>query len=232
MKQVEKAGPLFTAVLLLAFFISMPALFTGFEEKSLINRVVTEELPENVSMEYSKTSLSVAEKLEMIASVRSGSRRISQVQGGISTAASDEEIRNQACAELEKLIKMQAIMAFPVEDCELIGGDFFTFIDTQDMSRSVYLMWLHMDADIMMVDALMDMETGQIYEYNLYWENYDMLGGPGEVSGAAAGEVDGSLDLMGLDEMIRSFQEYSGLSWEEFESYYDISNMPWYIGLK
>lgn len=232
MKQIEKAGPLFTAVLLLAFFISMPALFTGFEEKSLINRVVTEELPENVSMEYSKTSLSVAEKLEMIASVRSGNRRISQVQGGISTAASDEEIRNQACAELEKLIKMQAIMTFPVEDCELIGGDFFTFIDTQDMSRSVYLMWLHMDADIMMVDALMDMETGQIYEYNLYWENYDMLGGPGEVSGAAAGEVDGSLDLMGLDEMIRSFQEYSGLSWEEFESYYDISNMPWYIGLK
>ncbi len=232
MKQIEKAGPLFTAVLLLAFFISMPALFTEFEEKSLINRVVTEELPENVSMEYSKTSLSVAEKLEMIASVRSGNRRISQVQGGISTAASDEEIRNQACAELEKLIKMQAIMTFPVEDCELIGGDFFTFIDTQDMSRSVYLMWLHMDADIMMVDALMDMETGQIYEYNLYWENYDMLGGPGEVSGAAAGEVDGSLDLMGLDEMIRSFQEYSGLSWEEFESYYDISNMPWYIGLK
>ena len=63
MKQVEKAGPLFTAVLLLAFFISMPVLFTGFEEKSLINRVVTEELPENVSMEYSKTSSSSATKV-------------------------------------------------------------------------------------------------------------------------------------------------------------------------
>lgn len=232
MKQVEKAGPLFTAVLLLAFFISMPVLFTGFEEKSLINRVVTEELPENVSMEYSKTSLSVAEKLEMIASVRSGSRRISWVQGGISMAASDEEIRNQACAELEKLIKMQAIIEFPAEDCELIGGDFFTFVDTQDMSRSVYLMWLHMDADIMMVDALMDMETGQIYEYNLYYYDYDMIGDSGEVFEEAGEETDGSLDLVGLDEMIRNFQQYLGLSWEEFESYYDILNMPRYIGLK
>lgn len=232
MKQIKKAGPFFAAILLLAFLISMPAIFIGIEEKALINRVVTEELSGDVSMEYSKAPLSVAEKMEMIASVRSGSRRISQVQGGISAAASDEDIRDKACAELEKLIKMHAIMEFPLEDCELISGDSFTFVDTQDMSRSVYLMWLHMDADIMMVDVLMDMETGQIYEYNLYWESYDMIGEPGEVSGEAAGEVDGSLDLMGLDEMIRSFQEYSGLSWEEFESYYDISNMPWYIGVK
>ena len=232
MKQIKKAGPFFAAILLLAFLISMPAIFIGIEEKALINRVVTEKLSGDVSMKYSKAPLSVAEKLEMIASVRSGSRRISQVQGGISTAASDEDIRDKACAELEKLIKMQAIMEFPVEDCELVSGDFVTFVDTQDMSRSVYLMWLHMDADIMMVDALMDMETGQIYEYNLNWESSDMLGGTGAVSGEAAGEVDGSLDLMGLDEMIRGFQEYSGLSWEEFESYYDISNMPWYIGLK
>lgn len=232
MKRIEKAGPFLAAVLLLAFFISMPALFTGIEEKALINRVVTEELPENVSMEYSKASLSVAEKLEMIASVRAGSRRISQVNGGVSTVASDADIMDKAREELEKLIKMQAIMEFPVENCELIGADFFTFVDTQDMSRSVNLMWLHLYTDVGMADILMDMETGLIYEYNLYWESYDMLDGPGEVSGAAAGEVDGSLELMDLDEMIRNFQEYLGLSREEFESYYDILNMPWYIGLK
>ncbi len=232
MKQIKKAGPFFAAVLLLFFFISMPSIFTGIEEKALINRVVTEELTENESMEYSKAPLSVVEKLEMIASVRSGGSRITQVQGGISTVASDADIRDKACSELEKLIKMQAIMECPVEDCEFIGGDSFTYVDSQDMSRSVYLIWLHMDADIMMVDALMDMETGQIYEYNLYWESYDMLGDSGGVSGEVAGAVDGSMDLMGLDEMIQSFQEYSGLSREEFESYYDISNMPWYIGLK
>ena len=45
-------------------------------------------------------------------------------------------------------------------------------------------------------------------------------------------QTDGSLDLVGLDEMIRNFQQYLGLSWEEFESYYDILNMPRYIGLK
>ncbi len=32
----------------------------------------------------------------------------------------------------------------------------------------------------MMVDALMDMETGQIYEYNLYYYDYDMIGDSGE----------------------------------------------------
>ncbi len=113
----------------------MPVLFTGFEEKSLINRVVTEELPEKcIDGVFKKNFFYLWLKTGDDSECAFRSRRISQVQGGISMAASDEEIRNQACAELEKLIKMQAIIEFPAGDCELIGGDFLPFVDTQDMS--------------------------------------------------------------------------------------------------
>ena len=35
-----------------------------------------------------------------------------------------------------------------------------------------------------------------------------------------------------VDEMIINFQTYTGLSWEDFEMFYDCSEAPTYVGLK
>lgn len=68
----------------------------------------------------------------------------------------------------------------------------------------------------MSVDILMDMETSQIYEYNLYWDSYS---------------VTDDIDLVEMDEMIENFREYVGLSQEEFGFFYNCSEVPVFIGL-
>ena len=67
------------------------------------------------------------------------------------------------------------------------------------------------------LQVLMDLENSQIYEYNIY---------------SLAYSASGEMDVESVDEMIINFQTYTGLSWEDFEMFYDCSEAPTYVGLK
>lgn len=215
--QFKKTAPVFIAVLILCLLVTMPPLFAKIKEKTLLDRVVTEEIPENVLTENSKKTLSVSEKLDLIVNGRSGGFGVAVVDGIISGVENDNILKERACLELEKLMKKDAILVFDTSDCELISGTPLNYVNLNDMSQSVSLIWINFQFASMMADVLMDVETSQIYEYNLYWDSYS---------------VSEDSDLVELDNLIRNFEEYTGLSEEEFDYFYNCSDAPMYIGLR
>ena len=217
MAQFKKTAPVFIAVLILCLLVTMPPLFAKIKEKTLLDRVVTEEIPENVLTENSKKTLSVSEKLDLIVNGRSGGFGVAVVDGIISGVENDNILKERACLELEKLMKKNAILVFDTSDCELISGTPLNYVNLNDMSQSVSLIWINLQFASMMADVLMDVETFQIYEYNLYCGSYS---------------VSENSDLVELDDLIRNFEEYTGLSEEEFDYFYNCSDAPMYIGLK
>ena len=90
------------------------------------------------------------------------------------------------------------------------------YVDLNDMSQSVSLMWVHLSSSSVDMDVMMDVETSQIYEYHLYWNSYSTID---------------DMDVAGLDQMIENFRDYTGLSQEAFDYFYDCSGMPEYIVL-
>ncbi|MEI3266762.1 hypothetical protein [Frisingicoccus sp.] len=217
MVRLKKTAPAAVAVLLLGLLITMPSAFTRFREKSLLNRVVREEISENVLTGNSEYVLSVREKLELIIRGWEGSSGVVLVGGGISDAGSNDNIQEKACRELQKLMDMDAMLNFDLSDCQMLGGEPYNFVDMEDISRSVSAMWLHLEFESMAADVLMDLENSQIYEYNIY---------------SLAYSASGEMDVESVDEMIINFQTYTGLSWEDFEMFYDCSEAPTYVGLK
>ncbi len=217
MAQFRKTAPVFIAVLILCLLVTMPPLFAKIKEKTLLDRVVTEEIPENVLTESSKKALSVSEKLDLIVNGRSGGFGVAVVDGIISGVENDNILKERACLELEKLMKKDAILVFDTSDCELISGTPLNYVNLNDMSQSVSLIWINFQFASMMADVLMDVETSQIYEYNLYCGSYS---------------VSEDSELMELDNLIRNFEEYTGLSEEEFDYFYNCSDAPMYIGLR
>ena len=205
MTQIRGKGPVFMAIFILCLLVAMPSLFAGIKEKTILNQVVIEKIPENVLVDHASKDLSVTDKMELIAKGRDGDSGVAIVSGGIS----DIE-------ELEKLMNKHAILPFDTSDCQLISGIPMNYVDLNDMSQSVTIMLLHLEFSSMSVDILMDMETSQIYEYNLYWDSYS---------------VTDDIDLVEMDEMIENFREYVGLSQEEFGFFYNCSEVPVFIGL-
>lgn len=216
MAQFKKTVPVIIAVFILCFLVTMPSIFTGIKERTLLNRVVTEEIPENVLAGYFTKDLSASEKVELIIEGMSDDTEVAIVGGGIPYVENDAIIMEKACLELEELMDRGAMLRFDTSDCQFVSGTIHNYVDVEDISRSVSVMWVNLEFTSMMVDILMDVETSQIYEYNLYWDSYS---------------VSDDEDLVGLDEMIHNFQEYTGLSEEEFYLFYDCSEAPIYIGL-
>ena len=213
MAQFRKTAPVFIAVLILCLLVTMPSLFTKIKEKTLLDRVVTEENPENVLTESSKKDLSVYEKVDLIVNGRSGGFGVAEVDGIISgiEIENDDNLKKRACLELEKLMKKEAILVFDTSDCEIIGGIPLNYVNLNDMSQSVSVIWINLQFESMMADVLMDVETSQIYEYSLYWDLYT---------------ESEDLNLVELDDLIRNFEEYTGLSEEEFYYFYNCSDAP------
>ena len=89
MKRIKKAGPVFIAILILCFLVTMPPAFAKIQEETLLNRVVSEEIPENVLLNNSKEDLSVADKLDLIINGRMGNMGTAVVDGGLSVAEND-----------------------------------------------------------------------------------------------------------------------------------------------
>ena len=216
MTEIRGKAPVFMAIFILCLLVAMPSIFAGIKEKAILNKVVTEKIPENVLVDYASEDLTVSEKLELIVRGRDGDSGVAIVSGGISGIENDNILGERACRELEKLLSEHAILPFDTSDGQFLGGEPMNYVDLNDMSQSVSVMSVQLDFPAMVVDLIMDVETSQIYEYNLYWDSYS---------------VSDDMDLVDLDEMIRNFREYTGLSEEEFDYFYDCSEVPMYISL-
>ena len=48
MTQIRGKGPVFMAIFILCLLVAMPSLFAGIKEKTILNQVVIEKIPENV----------------------------------------------------------------------------------------------------------------------------------------------------------------------------------------
>lgn len=216
MTQIRGKGPVFMAIFILCLLVAMPSLFAGIKEKTILNQVVIEKIPENVLVDHASKDLSVTDKMELIARGRTGSSGVAIVDGVISGIENDNIIKERACLEIEKLMDKNAMLSFDISECKFIDGNPLNYVDLSDMSRSVSVMYIHLSFPSMEADIMMDVETFQIYEYNVYWDSYSAA------ENMALEEADG---------MIRNFREYTGLSEEEFEFFYDCSGMPDYIAL-
>lgn len=233
MKRIKKAAPVFIAFLILCFLVVMPPVFGKIQEKTLLNRVTVEEIPENIFIDNSKKELTASEKRELILNGRMGNGGAVVMDGSFSAMGTDEDIEEKAYMELEKLMDNHAILKFDMSDVYLTQGEPLSYVDLSDMSRSVSLIWLHLTFPSMEADITMDMETFEIYEYNLYGEGVDMLVGASDAESLDDEEyVQEDADLVLLDEMIRNFRDYTGLSEEQFDYFYDCSEMPWFMVLK
>ena len=216
MIQIRGKGPVFMAIFILCLLVVMPFFFAEIKEKTLLNQVVIEKIPENVLVDHTSEDLTVSEKLELIVRGRNGDSGVVTVSGGISGIENDQIIGERACREVEKLLSKDVILPFDVSDVFFEGGSPMNYVDLNDMSQSVSLMWVHLSFSSVDMDVTMDVDTSQIYEYNLYWNSYSMTD---------------DMDMAGLDQMIENFRDYTGLSQEEFEYFYDCSGMPEYIAL-
>lgn len=70
MIQIRGKGPVFMAIFILCLLVVMPFFFAEIKEKTLLNQVVIEKIPENVLVDHTAEDLTVSEKLELI--VREG----------------------------------------------------------------------------------------------------------------------------------------------------------------
>ena len=119
MEQIKKAAPVFIAFLILCFLVAMPPAFGRIQEKTLLNRVTIEEIPENILIDNSKKELTVAEKMELILNGRMGTGGAIMLDGGFSGMGTDADIEKMAYMELEKLMDNHAILEFDMSDVYL-----------------------------------------------------------------------------------------------------------------
>lgn len=66
MIQIRGKGPVFMAIFILCLLVVMPFFFAEIKEKTLLNQVVIEKIPENVLVDHTSEDLTVSEKLELI----------------------------------------------------------------------------------------------------------------------------------------------------------------------
>ena len=72
MIQIRGKGPVFVAIFILCLLVVMPFFFAEIKEKTLLNQVVIEKIPENVLVDHASEALTVSEKLELVVRERNG----------------------------------------------------------------------------------------------------------------------------------------------------------------
>lgn len=102
MTQIRGKGPVLWQSLFCACWW-LCLLFAGIKEKTILNQVVIEKIPENVLVDHASKDLSVTDKMELIAKGRDGDSGVAIVSGGISDIENDNVLGERACQELENL---------------------------------------------------------------------------------------------------------------------------------
>ncbi|MEE0751778.1 hypothetical protein [Frisingicoccus sp.] len=214
---VKKTGPV-VLLLLLAACVFGPGLLLKMQEKSVVNQIHTEPVPEN-SMEYGGHSdLSTTDKIEQILKARSGTDRM-VYENFFPLKDINGEIKKKIKSELKKIMELGILETMDLDGMDPEQYTCISYVNRQNMQETFSVWTGIVTMDDRELYLVMDSETGMIYEFSMMtpaMEGHD-----------EAFDDDGAAP----EGILLEFQKYLGLTWEEFCAYYNLSFAPESISL-
>ncbi|WP_418474398.1 hypothetical protein [Frisingicoccus sp.] len=214
---VKKTGPV-VLLLLLAACVFGPGLLLKMQEKSVVNQIHTEPVPEN-SMEYGGHSdLSTTDKIEQILKARSGTNRM-VYENFFPLKDINGEIKKKIKSELKKIMELGILETMDLDGMDPEQYSCISYVNRQNMQETFSVWTGIVTMDDRELYLVMDSETGMIYEFSMMtpaMEGHD-----------EAFDDDGAAP----EGILLEFQKYLGLTWEEFCAYYNLSFAPESISL-
>lgn len=214
---VKKTGPV-VLLLLLAACVFGPGLLLKMQEKSVVNQIHTEPVPEN-SMEYGGHSdLSTTDKIEQILKARSGTDRM-VYENFFPLKDINGEIKKKIKSELKKIMDLGILETMDLDGMDPEQYTCISYVNRQNMQETFSVWTGIVTMDDRELYLVMDSETGMIYEFSVMtpaMEGHD-----------EAFDDDGAAP----EGILLEFQKYLGLTWEEFCAYYNLSFAPESISL-
>ena len=214
---VKKTGPV-VLLLLLAACVFGPGLLLKMQEKSVVNQIHTEPVPEN-SMEYGGHSdLSTTDKIEQILKARSGTNRM-VYENFFPLKDINGEIKKKIKSELKKIMELGILETMDLDGMDPEQYSCISYVNRQNMQETFSVWTGIVTMDDRELYLVMDSETGMIYEFSMMtpaMEGHD-----------EAFDDDGAAP----EGILLEFQNYLGLTWEEFCAYYNLSFAPESISL-
>ena len=214
---VKKTGPV-VLLLLLAACVFGPGLLLKMQEKSVVNQIHTEPVPEN-SMEYGGHSdLSTTDKIEQILKARSGTNRM-VYENFFPMKDINGEIKKKIKSELKKIMELGILETMDLDGMDPEQYSCISYVNRQNMQETFSVWTGIVTMDDRELYLVMDSETGMIYEFSMMtpaMEGHD-----------EAFDDDGAAP----EGILLEFQKYLGLTWEEFCAYYNLSFAPESISL-
>ena len=208
---VKKTGPV-VLLLLLAACVFGPGLLLKMQEKSVVNQIHTEPVPEN-SMEYGGHSdLSTTDKIEQILKARSGTNRM-VYENFFPLKDINGEIKKKIKSELKKIMELGILETMDLDGMDPEQYSCISYVNRQNMQETFSVWTGIVTMDDRELYLVMDSETGMIYEFSMMtpaMEGHD-----------EAFDDDGAAP----EGILLEFQKYLGLTWEEFCAYYNLSFM-------
>ena len=214
---VKKTGPV-VLLLLLAACVFGPGLLLKMQEKSVVNQIHTEPVPEN-SMEYGGHSdLSTTDKIEQILKARSGTNRM-VYENFFPLKDINGEIKKKIKSERKKIMELGILETMDLDGMDPEQYSCISYVNRQNMQETFSVWTGIVTMDDRELYLVMDSETGMIYEFSMMtpaMEGHD-----------EAFDDDGAAP----EGILLEFQKYLGLTWEEFCAYYNLSFAPESISL-
>ena len=214
---VKKTGPV-VLLLLLAACVFGPGLLLKMQEKSVVNQIHPEPVPEN-SMEYGGHSdLSTTDKIEQILKARSGTDRM-VYENFFPLKDINGEIKKKIKSELKKIMELGILETMDLDGMDPEQYTCISYVNRQNMQETFSVWTGIVTMDDRELYLVMDSETGMIYEFSMMtpaMEGHD-----------EAFDYDGEAP----EGILIEFQKYLGLTWEEFCAYYNLSFAPESISL-
>ena len=214
---VKKTGPV-VLLLLLAACVFGPGLLLKMQEKSVVNQIHTEPVPEN-SMEYGGHSdLSTTDKIEQILKARSGTDRM-VYENFFPLKDINGEIKKKIKSELKKIMDLGILETMDLDGMDPEQYTCISYVNRQNMQETFSVWTGIVTMDDRELYLVMDSETGMIYEFSMM--------APAMEGHDEAFDDDGEAP----EGILIEFQKYLGLTWEEFCTYYNLSFAPESISL-
>ena len=202
---VKKTGPV-VLLLLLAACVFGPGLLLKMQEKSVVNQIHTEPVPEN-SMEYGGHSdLSTTDKIEQILKARSGTDRM-VYENFFPLKDINGEIKKKIKSELKKIMDLGILETMDLDGMDPEQYTCISYVNRQNMQETFSVWTGIVTMDDRELYLVMDSETGMIYEFSMMT--------PAMKGHDEAFDDDGAAP----EGILLEFHKYLGLTWEEFCAY-------------
>lgn len=162
---VKKTGPV-VLLLLLAACVFGPGLLLKMQEKSVVNQIHTEPVPEN-SMEYGGHSdLSTTDKIEQILKARSGTDRM-VYENFFPLKDINGEIKKKIKSELKKIMDLGILETMDLDGMDPEQYTCISYVNRQNMQETFSVWTGIVTMDDRELYLVMDSETGMIYEFSM-----------------------------------------------------------------